>query len=170
MAQIVHKINSSAQMMFDILHPVGEVYTQYPECEEPNNLYNNDDVQSVWTELNFDGAFFRADGGNASVFGSGLQAEGLPDITGGLASSGQRITGGNEQNGSVGCNGAFAQTSRGNFQGFGNGGGYSTAHRFSFTGSAGETKLDGTLQNDVYGKSDHVTPINYTIKVWKRTE
>ena len=38
-----------------------------------------------------------------------------------------------------------------------------------FNASKGEMKLDGTLKNDVYGKSDHVTPMNITYKIWKRT-
>ena len=41
-----------------------------------------------------------------------------------------------------------------------------------FIASSGETKTDGTLKTDndhkVYGKSNHVTPCNTTIKVWKR--
>ena len=44
--------------------------------------------------------------------------------------------------------------------------GYDTVN---FNDLKGETKTDGTLKNDVYGKSDHVTPENYTIKIWKRT-
>lgn len=41
-----------------------------------------------------------------------------------------------------------------------------------FIASNGETKTDGTLKTNkdhkVYGKSNHVTPCNTTIKVWKR--
>lgn len=41
-----------------------------------------------------------------------------------------------------------------------------------FTASNGETKTDGNLKSNkdykVYGKSNHVTPCNTTIKVWKR--
>lgn len=44
---------------------------------------------------------------------------------------------------------------------------------YSFTASKGETKTDGTVKNDsehkVYGSSDHVTPCNATVKVWRRT-
>lgn len=42
----------------------------------------------------------------------------------------------------------------------------------AFDASKGETKTDGTLKtgNDykVFGKSNHVTPCNATIKVWQR--
>lgn len=34
--------------------------------------------------------------------------------------------------------------------------------------SKGETKVDGTFKNDVYGKSDHLQTNNITVKYWKR--
>ena len=39
---------------------------------------------------------------------------------------------------------------------------------FDFDASKGETKADGTLKNDVYGKSDHLEPMNITVRLWKR--
>ena len=30
-------------------------------------------------------------------------------------------------------------------------------------------KFDASRSNNIYGSSDHVTPVNYTIKVWLRT-
>lgn len=48
----------------------------------------------------------------------------------------------------------------------------STRYRFFLNASKGETKTDGSLKTDndykVYGKSNHVTPCNATIKVWQR--
>ena len=42
-----------------------------------------------------------------------------------------------------------------------------------FNAADGETKTDGSLKTDddgkVYGKSDHVTPENYTVRIWVRT-
>lgn len=38
----------------------------------------------------------------------------------------------------------------------------------AFSAQDGETKIDGTLKNDVYGKSDHVTTYNSAIQIWKR--
>ena len=38
----------------------------------------------------------------------------------------------------------------------------------NFDASKGETKVDGTFKNDVYGKSDHLQTNNITIKYWKR--
>lgn len=40
--------------------------------------------------------------------------------------------------------------------------------RFSIDASLGETKEDGTIQNDVYGKSDTVQPPAYKVYAWKR--
>ena len=53
------------------------MYTQYPNCKEPKELWHN----TIWELLNFNGAFFRATGGNSLEFGN-LQKEGLPNIEG----------------------------------------------------------------------------------------
>lgn len=52
---------------FDLVHPIGEVYVQYPKCPSPNELWG--DV-SEWTDISADyaGCFFRAVGGNAANF------------------------------------------------------------------------------------------------------
>lgn len=42
--------------------------------------------------------------------------------------------------------------------------------RINIDASKGETKLDGTFSNDVYGKSDTVQPPAYKVKVWKKTK
>ena len=55
----------SMQAVFNASHPVGETYTQYPEQLDPVSLYNQNGIQSTWTLLDFGGAFFRAEGGNA---------------------------------------------------------------------------------------------------------
>lgn len=39
---------------------------------------------------------------------------------------------------------------------------------YKINASKGETKADGTLKNDVYGKSDHLQTNNITVKYWKR--
>ena len=58
--------------VFDTVHPIGSTYIQFPGCPSPNELWGS---MSVWTELNFNGAFFRASGTNASAFGSGEQGD-----------------------------------------------------------------------------------------------
>lgn len=57
-----------AQAAFDAAHPVGETYPQYPQQEDPHTLYNKNGIKSTWTVVNYSGAFFRAQGGNAAAF------------------------------------------------------------------------------------------------------
>lgn len=67
------------QEIFDIIHPVGEVYVQYPQQDPPATLYNKSGITSTWTVINYNGAFFRAQGGNAIAFsekGSVLESQG----------------------------------------------------------------------------------------------
>lgn len=154
----------------DRIYPVGVIYIQFPQQKSPEELFPG----MTWEELDYDGAFFRASGGNADGFieESGdlsKQAEGLPDITGsitprdsnffisaGISGAGAFTTA------STGASyiGATLQTGlthRGN--------------KFTFSAANGETTTDGTVRStaEVYGKSDHVTPENYTMRIWKRT-
>lgn len=48
------------QSIFDIVHPIGEVYTQYPGCKTPSSLYNLNGISSTWSILDYGNAFFRA--------------------------------------------------------------------------------------------------------------
>lgn len=49
------------QDFFDAIHPIGEVYTQYPQQDDPMTLYNKNGITSVWEEqLQYNGAFFRS--------------------------------------------------------------------------------------------------------------
>ncbi len=54
-------------------HPIGEVYWQFPGKDDPNTLFTS----QTWTNVSseFAGDFFRAEGGNASTFESGEQAD-----------------------------------------------------------------------------------------------
>ena len=47
------------------------------------------------------------------------------------------------------------------------GGGW-TSTGLRFKASSGETKMDGTIQNNVYGKSNTVQPAAYTVHIWRR--
>lgn len=58
-------VSASASVQFDIAWPIGVTYPQYPGCKSPNELWGD---FSTWEELNFSGAFFRSNGGNASSF------------------------------------------------------------------------------------------------------
>lgn len=58
-------VSASANIQFDIAWPIGVTYPQYPGCKSPNELWGQ---YSTWVELDFGGAFFRSNGGNASAF------------------------------------------------------------------------------------------------------
>lgn len=60
---------SEIQQYFDIVHPINEIYIQYPQQKDPNTLYNNGSISSTWTlQTQYAGAFFRSSGGNADTF------------------------------------------------------------------------------------------------------
>lgn len=80
--QARQNIGIDLQAVFNVCHPIGETYIQYPAAmdmatntvqysnPEPMTLYNVNGVTSTWVELNYDGAFFRSNGGLAETFGS----------------------------------------------------------------------------------------------------
>lgn len=62
-------ILEKAQQLFNIVHPIGEIYIQYPQQKDPETLYNSNGITSTWTlQTQYAGAFFRSSGGNASTF------------------------------------------------------------------------------------------------------
>lgn len=83
--QARQNIGIDLQAVFNVCHPIGETYVQYPTItdmngttratKDPMTLYNVNGITSTWKELNFDGAFFRANGGLAENFGGGLQLD-----------------------------------------------------------------------------------------------
>ena len=48
---------------FDMIWPIGVTYTQYPGQKSPMDLWGE---FSTWEPINYNGAFFRATGGNAN--------------------------------------------------------------------------------------------------------
>lgn len=66
--------NMSAQAIFNMCHPVGEKYFQYPGDANPNDLYNQNGIQSTWTNISshFAGLSMRIEGGNAETFNKQL--------------------------------------------------------------------------------------------------
>lgn len=68
---------SAAQQSFNNARPIGSTYTQFPGTDDPNTLFNNGDITSSWFPIDYDGAFFRACGGNALGFNCGLQSESI---------------------------------------------------------------------------------------------
>jgi hypothetical protein len=184
------------QEIFDIIHPVGEVYVQYPQQDPPATIYNKSGITSTWTVIDYNGAFFRAQGGNAIAFsekGSVLstQSDMVKSHTHGmknhthsgttgscrnLADGQERWTGGWDARGieSASQNSAtggayFAYGSAG----YGGGHGaqtnatlcFNVDHRHDFsTGSPSDNTTDSNNSNNTENR-----PMNYTIRVWKRT-
>ena len=141
---------SISLFVFDITYPVGVTYVQYPQQASPMDLWGS---FSTWEVVDYDGAFFRAQGGNANAFieKSGVlskQEEGLPDITGYFScalSWGGRTSG------------AFNKTNV-----------YLNAPTGSEPNNGLTFEFKASYDSPVYGKSDHVTPENYTVRVWVR--
>lgn len=63
------------QTVFDIFVPPESIYVQFPGKKEPQELYSS--VKSKWKKLNFNGAFFRANGGNAQHFDNQESPQGM---------------------------------------------------------------------------------------------
>lgn len=126
--------------------PIGFIYIQYRNQSTPDILFGTD---GKWQDVSaeYAGEFFRAVGGNSSSFGV-TQAEGLPNITGGVSSG----TG-------VYQNGLSA------FQ-------VSNEVQFSVPQQQGVAKanldFDASICNPIYGASTHVTPYNSSIRIWKK--
>lgn len=164
------------QIYFDIDKPIGYVYEQLPPTLDedgitrtpldPNALFNNDYIHSTWKRLDFGGAFFRSEGGTASVFGTGIQEEQLPNITGAIgatkdvASSTQYFTDSSATNSQL-TEGALYMTTSGRSEaGIDNG----TAS----TNRLDQIRFDASRSDSVYTDGGEVRPANYTAIKWIR--
>ena len=63
-----YTIYADGQMGVDISHPIGSLYTQYPMQLSPLDLFKF----TTWEVINYGGAFFRSNGGNAETFEKSL--------------------------------------------------------------------------------------------------
>ena len=60
-----------AKKIFDMLRPIGSTYTQYPGQLSPNDPLMWGSF-TTWEEIDYHGAFFRSNGGNAANFEASL--------------------------------------------------------------------------------------------------
>ena len=149
---------------------IDEAYVQFPQQPAPQDLF----ICTKWAELAYDGAFFRAAGGNAAAF---IEKSGV------LSKQGQSIQShkhsasfsGNQQTGEVYLNnntngGSPIRDCSGIFSSIGSApinldsGSWTSrpaGFRLSITPS-GSVSIDET-------GSTETKPANYTIRVWKRT-
>ena len=160
---IIIKLKDEINELKKCPHPIGAVYTQYPNCKEPKELWE----KTKWELLNYNGAFFRATGGNSSEFGK-LQNEGLPNITGNkLLAWTDKTGGGIIMNGSTNINNsALYSYQDNNYYSF-----YYISNIYTKdTQHHNILGFNANRTNSIYGNSEHVTPENYAIKIWKRIE
>ena len=150
--------SSFFKSLFDIVRPIGDIYVQYPQQANPNELWG---VYSTWSIVNYDGAFFRAEGTNANAF---------IEKTGNLIKQGElvgshsdsiTVTGGNHTHPySYGRNYNSQYNNTYKL--------YNTATHDNYTGYAGYSG-DLSMSGTVNHTSTENRPTNYTIRVWKRT-
>jgi hypothetical protein len=184
-------VYQSLLAQFDILHPKGECYTQYPGQKDPNELWGD---FSTWEVLNYGGAFFRSEGGNAEEFEKTLTISSI---------SGTSITFSAAHNLQVGSilydktnnearqvtsvtsttvvviNSAFTSTNLTNVligqydqlqnhthKSYGN---TNVSPPFNYKGAGGAALDDDNLTVSSGRYGNETRPANFTMKVWKRT-
>lgn len=154
--------------VFNLIYPVGVTYVQYPQQASPMELWGS---FSTWEVIDYDGAFFRAAGGNANAFieESGVlrkQADAIKTHT----------TGGMSAN----ATGSFYNARSFFSEEFGGEGNVSVDK--SYNGENGAYALEwggtaGKYRSRVYINVSHThtysgdvetRPQNYTVKIWKR--
>ena len=141
---------------FNDIYPIGSTFIQFPSHNDPGTMFPG----TVWENIsaNFAGGFFRAEGGNAAVFGSAKQTSQnlshIHSITGGAhshslwsASWSSANTDGLNNSSSIA---GRSLTRTGLYSGFMN----SVEHSHD-CGSSGGTET---------------RPENYTIRIWERKE
>ena len=162
---------------------IDEAYVQFPQQPAPQDLF----ICTKWAELAYDGAFFRAAGGNAADF---IEKSGVLSKQGELVGSHSdsvTVTGGSHKHlfsGNTSENGSHSHYFQVNNTNNSPGGcataydsgqkvfdqytSSSGSHTHSFSG---ETDYSGNLS--MTGIVKHTAtenrPENYTIKIWKRT-
>lgn len=158
-------------MMFNMCRPVGDTYVQYPQCKSPMDLWG---TFSTWKVVDYGGAFFRAEGGNANAF---IEESGnLIKQAGQNASHSHSIqltttySGTHEHSLIVNSSG---KDNRANSSvAFQTTGSYQTGSRTMESGN--KTSLTGSHAHVIEGDTkaaggSECRPDNYTYRIWKRT-
>ena len=141
---------------------IDEVYVQFPQQAAPQDLY----ICTKWTELDYDGAFFRAAGGNANAF---IEKSGVLSVQAEQISSHSHSISHTHTRGSMACNGRGAFTDAGS-KGRYVGSGIAVGTAFDFAASrswTGETSGPSSGQSGSTGGNEN-RPANLTIRIWKR--
>ena len=150
--------SSIFKSLFDIVRPIGDIYVQYPQQANPNELWG---VYSTWSIVNYDGAFFRAEGTNANAF---------IEKTGNLIKQGELVGSHSDSITVSGGNHAHPYSFGRNYDSH-----YTNTYKLydtrTYNNYTGNTGYSGNLSmsGTVTHTSTENRPNNYTIRVWKRT-
>ena len=145
--------------VFNLIYPVGVTYTQYPQQASPMELWGS---FSTWNVVNYDGAFFRAEGTNANAFIEKTGVLRKQDELVGSHSDWVNVSGGNHRHSYNGNddhanpNYSGVDTEGNNLHFYGN---------VYYTDYSGDLSMSGTVTH--YATENR--PANFTIKIWKRT-
>lgn len=81
--QLFEQVSNLKQLFFDAAHPVGEIYVQYPQQKDPNELYKADsDITCEWVEqTQYNGCFFRSTNAPTTFYCREGETEYYRDVT-----------------------------------------------------------------------------------------
>lgn len=151
--EVLQNIKIVDNLSMDTIYPIGCTYTQYPQTKSPNDLF----PFTKWELVDFDGAFFRAEGTNANEFIENgdikYQDDAMQKITG--------TVGGFLSIGPINTHSGAFKENKNNWP-------------FAFlpgTGSLGAAQYTTTFDSsEVVRTADETRPKNLTIRIWKRVE
>ena len=152
--------------VFNLIYPVGVTYTQYPQQASPMELWGS---FSTWNVVNYDGAFFRAEGGNANAFiektGALVKQQDAikTHTTGGMSANaiGAFNTRLSDKMGAANTMEPWGNVSRGDiFDGYKSGSGDAWV---------GVNYTINVSHTHTYSGAAETRPYNYTVRIWKRT-
>ena len=149
-----------ASYVFDLCHPVGEIYIRYPGQSSPQDLYKRGTWNNISNE--FAGLFFRAEGGNANPFEGGSQEDKIRNIRGSISgASGDSAYLRKGQ-------GCYTYESRHRSPDIGEFGSWNAGYYHIFDANSNS---GSTIVNPMAGHADgsEIRPVNTTVQIWKRT-
>lgn len=148
LAELDEGAQKTLAVMVRAVIPVGYIHVQLPNTPTPDDMWGA--YGMTWQDVSADyaGAFLRVAGGDAAEFGT-KQEEGLPNITGTFATT--------PWSNDAQASGCFTAVD------------YSNRCDAPSAGRASKVTLNASRSSAVYGASTHVTPVNYAVKIWKRT-
>ena len=145
--------------VFNLIYPVGVTYTQYPQQASPMELWGS---FSTWNVVNYDGAFFRAEGTNANAFIEKTGVLRKQDELVGSHSDWVSVSGGNHRHL---YHGGYDYHNP-NYSGVPTkGDGLDYYGNVYYTDYSGDLSMSGTVTHN----ATENRPANFTIKIWKRT-